>query len=284
MRTIRTSTGDHGAPVVHRTGFTAEVDHAGADRSIAVIEGYLDVVVDYITNQPRSLQKRIGPSEIGIDCSVSILHKLNGDPEPERSKVPWKPTVGTGVHSYLEEAFETWGRSGKDPARWLTERKVTVGTLSGEPLTGSCDLFDLWEQVVIDHKIVGPKMLAKYRKSGPSRQYRVQAHSYGKGWQDYGLTPKLVMIAFLPRDGDLEDSFFWSEPYDRTIAETALARVQGLDTLRRTVGIEKALEAFAGEKCGEAFCSWHKQGWNNQGANPLPDVSTSTDVAGILGL
>ena len=284
MRVLRSTTGDAGADVLHRTGFTAEVDHPHADTAISVIEGYLDVVVDSIVNQPRSLQKRIGPSEIGMDCSVSILHKLNGDPDPDRSKIPWKPTVGTGVHAYLEDAFETWGRSGRDPARFLTERKVTVGTLSGEPLTGSCDLFDLWEQVVIDHKIVGPKMLAKYRKGGPSRQYRVQAHTYGKGWQDYGLTPRLVMIAFLPRDGDLEDAYFWSEPYDRSIAEQALARVQALDTLRLTVGIDKALEAFAHEECGEDFCSWHKRGWNNAGANPRPAISADTGVAGILGL
>lgn len=284
MRTIRSTTGNAGADVLHRTGFTAEVDHAEADRAIAVVENYLDAVVESIVNQPRSLQKRIGPSEIGVDCSVSLLHKLNGDPEPERSKVPWKPTVGTGVHSYLEEAFDRWGRSGRDPSRWLTERKVTVGTLSGEPITGSCDLFDLWEQAVIDHKVVGPKMLEKYRKSGPSRTYRVQGHAYGKGWEDSGIRPNLVMIAFLPREGDLEDAFFWSEPYDRSIAETALNRLQGLDTLRLMVGIEKALEAFASEKCGEAFCSWHKQGWNNQGTNPLPEISTSTDVAGILGL
>lgn len=282
MRTLIRTSGEDGTEVLHPTRHHIEVDHTEADRALAVADGYMDAVVDSIVNQPRSLQAHIGPSEMGVDCSITLLHKLNGDQEPERDKVPWKPTVGTGVHTYLEEAFDRVGRSGRDPLRWLTERKVTVGHIAGKPVTGSCDLFDLWNQAVIDHKCVGDRTGAKYRKSGPSAQYRAQAHLYGKGWEDAGMRPNLVMIVFLPRDGDLEDAFFWSEPYDRTKAEKTIARVHGLEVLRQTVGIEKALEAYAAEKCGHEFCDWHKSGRQNRGRNPRP--APATDVAGLFGL
>lgn len=282
MRTTHRTSGEDGAQVLHRAAHYAEVDHAEADRALAVADGYLDAVVDSILHQPRSLQVRIGPSEIGADCSVTLLHKLNGDPEPARHKVPWKPTVGTATHDYLERAFERWGRTGRDPLRWLTERKVVVGQVAGQDIAGSTDLFDLWNQAVIDHKVVGPKQLAKYRAHGPTRTYRVQAHTYGKGWEDAGIRPNLVVIAFLPRDGDLEDTFFWSEPYDRQIAVQALTRVHQLEVLRQTVGIEAALQAYAAEKCGEAFCAWHKSGWANRGTNPHP--APATDVTGLLAL
>ena len=50
-----------------------------------------------IAHHPRSLQKRIGPSEVGTPCDRRIGYKLLGHTENERGDA-WKPTVGTAVH------------------------------------------------------------------------------------------------------------------------------------------------------------------------------------------
>jgi len=64
-----------------------------------------DVIRGAIANHPRSLQKRIGPSEIGTPCDRRIGYKLLGQEENPRGDA-WKPTVGTAVHGWLEKALE----------------------------------------------------------------------------------------------------------------------------------------------------------------------------------
>ncbi|GEM_PF-1189686 len=241
--------------VDHPVKYALAADHDDHDWATAIAETYLDTIVDSIVNQPRSLQRTIGPSEIGKECDRALLHKLNGDEEPARPDIPWAPTIGTSVHDYLERAFDQASTpQGREPGRWLTEERVEVGTIGRQVITGSTDLYDTWGKAVIDHKIIGASSRKKYRAHGPSHQYRVQAHTYGKGWEDDGFPVRLVMIAFLPREGQLSDSFIWSEPYDRSIAEDALARVNRLETLRATVGIDAALALYS--ECDDRWCPW----------------------------
>lgn len=218
---------------------------------------YLGVIKDGITRHPRSLQKRIGPSEIGRPCDRWILHKLNGDGEPDRGPA-WKPAVGTAVHDQLERWFDAANRHGGEVERaeWITEWEVNVGKIGGTDTTGHSDLFHVPTGTVIDHKIIGPKQLAKYRLHGPSEQYRVQAHLYGKGFtDDGGWGPcRAVAIAFLPRDGELSGAYFWSEPYDPHLAAAAMARANRLHTLLTVVGIDAALAASP--LCDDQWCTW----------------------------
>lgn len=118
---------------------------------------YLAVIHDAILNHPRSLQTAIGPSEIGTPCDRKIAYKLLR--HPERPQPPaWLPTIGTGVHSWLEDAFDQGAyrellASGGDQERWLTETRVTVGYIPGMGfLEGSCDLYDRYTGTVVDHK------------------------------------------------------------------------------------------------------------------------------------
>ena len=120
-----------------------------------------DVIRGAIANHPRSLQKRIGPSEIGTPCDRRIGYKLLGQEENPRGDA-WKPTVGTAVHGWLERAFddvnltkviEKLGRLGDNDLEWITEQSVTVGYLAdGTAITGSCDLYHRPTGTVIDHK------------------------------------------------------------------------------------------------------------------------------------
>jgi len=192
---------------------------------------YLDVIADAIANQPRTLQRSIGPSEIGSPCARRIGYKLLHHKEKE-CPPNWKAFIGTGTHLNLEGVFDRYNLDhyaeldGQE--RFYIETKVSVGEVNGVEVTGSCDLYDRMTGTVVDHKVVGDWMLGNYRKKGPGDQYRIQAHLYGRGWQRAGLPVDTVAIAFLPRNGQLADTYLWSEPYDETIAIGALMRLEGI--------------------------------------------------------
>lgn len=129
-----------------------------------------------IRSNPRSLQRRIGPSEIGHPCLRRVAYTLGGYPEVNSGDVNWKATIGTAVHSWLADVFDKadWAlrttigavapAGGDDgvrqftsldeaaPPRWLVEEKVNTGTLNGDDIDGSTDLFDTWTGTVIDWK------------------------------------------------------------------------------------------------------------------------------------
>jgi hypothetical protein len=214
----------------------------------------MNVITSAMTNHPRSLQKHIGPSEIGIECDKRIIYKLAQVEEPPRGPA-WKPAVGTAVHAQLEQWFS---QANTAPTRWVVEHRVQVGFVGGTPITGSCDLFDVTTGTIIDHKVVGPRQLLNYRRDGPSSQYRIQAHLYGLGYMNDGGwgQPNTVAIAFLPRDGELSKTFFWSEPWNPSIALDALNRLERLNQLRLLLGTEAAVNSSPG--CTSPWCPWCK--------------------------
>ena len=184
-----------------------------------------------INNHPRSLQRTIGPSEVGTPCDHCLAAKLAGWPEPERG-IPWLPTIGTAVHAWIEEAFitseNTRGAQHNGGLRYLTEARVLVGQIDGVDVWGSTDLLDLVIGVTVDWKIVGKSTRTK-AKAGPSEVYRVQADLYAKGWNDAGYRVDHVAIAYLPRDAvSLDDAIWLTAPHDRSRAERALARASAM--------------------------------------------------------
>lgn len=259
----------------YRYQIAAKHDHQDTAETLG--DTLMSNIITAIKHHPRSLQKRIGPSEMGVECSRSILYKLNGDPEPDRG-VGWKPTIGTGVHSWLEDTFNAINADPGHPehGRWLSELKVMVGVVGGQEIWGSVDLFDMWTGTVIDWKIVGNSTLKKYRSTGPSVQYRAQAHLYGQGYANAGQNVNMVAIAFLPREGELTDSFIWTEPWQPGIAAETLQRVDALATLLDTVGIARAIEMF--EPCTDRWCRWCGSG-SSFGARPVP--KTTADLFGL---
>lgn len=208
-----------------------------------------------IANQPRSLQKAIGPSELGMDCTRCLTHKLAGTPEQAQSAA-WLPFVGTAVHEELEAIFirheQTRATLGM-PHRYLPENRVTVGHIGGTPIAGSTDLFDTHTGTVTDWKIVGTNTLRSVKGNGASGQYRKQGMLYGKGWEDAGFTVTTILIYFLPRNAvSLADAIGWSAPYDRNVAEEALAHAERIHNLITTAGLPDALQA-AGPHLGTGF-------------------------------
>lgn len=228
----------------------------GYEQAFETANLLMDTIEEHITAHPRSQQRRIGPSEIGMDCQRRLIHKLAGDIEPERGPA-WKPTVGTACHSQMEQWFgeenQVMGEA-YQLAPYMIEQRVTVGRIGDTDITGSTDLFIPSHATVVDWKFVGPSRLRHYRSKGPSNQYRVQAHLYGKGWAAAGYEVERVMIAFLPRDGVLSDSYFWWESYDPMVAIKALVNANQLHQMIQQDGKEQTLNQFA--PCEDRWCPW----------------------------
>ena len=87
-----------------------------------------------IVGQPRSQQRRIGPSEMGVPCDRRIGYRLAGvDPVNDRGAA-WKPYVGTAVHEQMANIFakaelERFQADNNTSPRWLVEERVSVGEI-----------------------------------------------------------------------------------------------------------------------------------------------------------
>lgn len=176
-------------------------------------------------NAPRSLQKHIGPSQVGTPCARQLAYHLAGFDESRSFIDPWPSIVGTAVHAWLADAMELHNdvlEAAGQPRRWHIEKRVDVGF----GLTGSCDCFDSVTGTVLDWKILGNTQYAKYTKEGPSEVYRTQAHCYGLGYVRAGFDVKRVGIGFFGRAKTLNDLDIWSEPFDLEIALRALKRMK----------------------------------------------------------
>lgn len=219
----------------------------------------LHVIATHIDNHPRSAQTRIGPSEVGGPCPRRIAYKLAGTPEANVRTAPWRPTVGTAVHSWLEQACEAWNAA-HSVERFYLEQKVTVGTIGGVEITGSCDCYDRITATVVDWKVVGPTALRNYKAAKhPGEQYRTQAHLYGRGFVREGLPVDHVAVMFLPQSGELTDAYYWTEPYEEQVALAGLSRADGIATLVAALGLNAPAQLPAVDAhCG--FCPWLVRG------------------------
>lgn len=219
----------------------------------------MDAIRHKITHHPRSLQRRIGPSEIGNPCDRRLGYKLLGQPENPRGDA-WKPTIGTAVHAWLEEALDDDDarllqandyQLGDHDLTWITEKKVVVGYLAdGTEISGSCDAYHRPSRTIIDHKVVGVSSLRDKKANGPGQQYRVQVHLYAAGFVMAGHPVEHVAINFLPQNGNLTDAYWWSEPFDFAIAADAITRLRAIEAHITATGGVDGLHAT------EAWCAW----------------------------
>lgn len=214
-----------------------------------------------IEDHPRGKQREIGPSEIGHPCDRWITYKLSDTPEVPKSRDKWRPTVGTAVHSWLADAFEELDarlRAATGSPVWLVEDGVLVGSLTdGEDIWGSCDLFAVPWKTTVDWKIVGKSTLDAVRRSNdPGPQYRIQAHSYGRGWVNAGYEVETVAVFYLPASGTLDQAVWWEEPYDESVCTQALQRLDRLQDVVGEFGVAApSLVQPTGFKCG--WCPWY---------------------------
>lgn len=222
-------------------------------------------VRDAILNSPRSLQVKIGPSEIGNPCARRIAYKITGQPEVNTRGVAWKPFVGTAIHEQMATimAAAEIKRFQDDPdatPRWRVEERVTVGQINGVDITGNADLYDQHRGVVYDWKFVGNRALEKYRANGPGEQYRTQAHLYGRGFASQGLPVHHVAVVFMTRDGEFKDRVLWHEPYDEQVAIDALERASTIAGAMELLGAADALALIPATESWCGNCPYFKAG------------------------
>ena len=175
---------------------------------------------DFANTRPRSLQKEVGPSQLGNPCDHCLAAALAGW-EKREEKTPWLPLIGTAVHELLlkPEVFPTA----------MLEHRVTVGRVGGVDVDGNADLFDVTTGTVVDLKIVGATTLNEARRHGSKEQYKAQINLYGRGFAAQHFVVLHTCIAYLPRNSmSLSDAFFDVRPYDEGIAVAALERANRL--------------------------------------------------------
>lgn len=234
-----------------------------------------EILTAHQQGQARSLQRKIGPSEIGEPCDRALAYRLAEiPPVANDDPLKWAPLVGTWGHEGLATALDDANkRLGRE--RYLVERRVTVSEALG--IHGVTDAYDMDEDEVIDWKFVGKTRRDHYRRHGPGGTYRIQAHLYARGWELAGFTPRTVRIVFLPKWSHLlTDLHEWSEPYDRDVAIEALERLHRTQTLLDVLDARNkpdglALVAATPGDDGCRYCKWHRP-WPSSGAGPADET------------
>jgi hypothetical protein len=181
--------------------------------SDAWAEGYgaelKGIVTRYASQQPRSVQRHLGPSELGHECDRQVVAKMAGSKITNHVADPWASIMGTAGHAYVADAF-SWDNTHNDYLRWLTEARVTPDP-GPDPHPGTADLYDCFNRCVVDHKFQGETTRARLKRSGPPRHYYVQLLLYRQGYLNLGLPVERVVIASWPRTkSTLDDMYVWS--------------------------------------------------------------------------
>lgn len=183
----------------------------------ALRQRIIGFMVDASNNSERSLQKAIGPSEIGHPCPRNVAFKIAGvTPNPNHID-PLPSILGVAFHSWMESHL---------PSDWLPESKVRVTST----LSGHSDAFDTRTSTVVDWKLLGRTAHQKWLSGEVKTVYRVQAHSYGLGFLNGGRRPERVAVAAFCKSKPLTDMYLWSEPWNPAIAQKALNRLAQIRT------------------------------------------------------
>lgn len=227
-------------PPLHPDNMQVGADPAVMRREVEAI------FIDAYRNAPRSLQRAIGPSELGTPCARKLAYRLADAPE-HNERDGWRPTVGTATHAWIADALAEYNMKHHDQlgfSRYLIECQVEVGEVNGVPVRGSADCYDRVTGEVIDWKVVGATTLKSVRRASrlapgiSKRGYRVQAHLYGRGFVARGLPVHGVNIAYLPSSGELREAHWQREPYAESIATEAIARADAVARAMEAAGPE----------------------------------------------
>jgi hypothetical protein len=197
----------------------------------------------------RSLQKAIGPSEIGHPCPRNVAFKLAGVTKQPNRIDPLPSILGTAFHSWMETHLPA--------GEWLPERKVAVTAT----LSGHSDAYHAPSRTVVDWKMLGRTAHQKWLAGEVKTVYRVQAHAYGLGFVNAGLPVDRVAVAVFCRAKPLTDLYVWSEPWNPELARRALERLEILKTYVTASGANDAnrqpllrVEPYACDDC--FFCDF----------------------------
>lgn len=241
----------------HATCLMVE-EPTGDDPFSVMLKGRLTEIIRwYDSENPRSKQQAIGPSEIGDPCDRRIAYRLADVPTINNWMDPWAGIVGTALHTWLEDAVSSWCQVFASD-EWKTETTLHLN----EFIEGHSDLYNTKHKTVIDWKSASKDVIRTSQLHGPSVGYMIQTHLYGYLFEEAGHPVERVALVFLPRAGWLSDMYVWSAPYDRSVAMNALNRLYGiaqqivdLDVLTQSHRWEQ-IDHQPGKGCG--YCPWYE--------------------------
>lgn len=163
------------------------------------------IVYEHAAQSPRTLQKTLGPSEIGHQCDRHIVAKLAGIEATNHIVDPWASIVGIALHAWEAEALRG-DNERYNYVRWLAEFRVHPHP--DHPGTG--DAYDFFETCCVDWKNLGDTTLNELRTKGPPQHYYIQLLAYAHGFRLMGLPVKRVVIAAMPRTkSTLDNMYVW---------------------------------------------------------------------------
>lgn len=211
-----------------------------------------EIILNHIANQKRSLQREIGPSELGTPCLRCLGRKLIHPASSitlEDPATKWMPFIGTSVHAQLERVFDQLDG-------YEAEQSVYVGQIGeNRSIYGSIDLWDATNRATIDWKVVGNSTLEHARRHGPSQQYLIQASLYGLGKMREAdetgkpdLMPQRSCIYYLPRNAP---SLFAGYPFETRF--DPYPGLWALDRARIIIALHGRIQAEQGDQCAEAW-------------------------------
>jgi hypothetical protein len=171
------------------------------------------LVSDYAARAPRSLQKHLGPSELGEECDRQVVFKMAGTlAKTNNVSDPWASVMGTAGHAWVEGMYH-WDNARRvslgGVPRWIPEQRVTPDP-GASPHPGTADLYDIPWQSLVDHKFLGDSSRAKLVSRGPKRVYKVQLLLYRRGYQVMGLrVDRIVLLAWPRTKSSLDELYVW---------------------------------------------------------------------------
>jgi hypothetical protein len=183
-----------------------------------------DFVLSLISNKrsKRSLQKAVGPSEIG-GCRAQVWHRLFSTRPTNPDTLELAASIGTAFHDWLEKRVERL-----DPFR---ERYMTELEVTHDGLMGHVDLYDSVDHEVVDWKTTTKSKLTSKSHPWPSDQQRMQVQLYGYLLTCNDWLVETVTLVGFPKDGNENQIQIHSEPYDPDLALRGIAWLRELETL-----------------------------------------------------
>lgn len=171
-------------------------------------------------SRERSLQVKLGPSELGVACERQLGYRIMGLQGPNLDMAdPWAGFVGSSIHHRTEESIRRYQAAHPLAPKWNIEEEVRIvpGLIEGH-----ADLNR--DNILVDEKSAGKTVMAAVKKEGPSLKYKVQIMLYAYGLRLQGRPIDTVALVFVPREGYLRDMWVWAAPYDEPLALEYIAR------------------------------------------------------------
>lgn len=195
------------------------------------------MLVNSERDDPRSQQKQVGPSGLGNPCWHCLGCMLAELPKQETNEYAWAKIKGHALHGFMADLIDK--QPGND---YLTEHRVTVGDVGDKTITGSADLFDIPEGVVVDWKFLGTKSMSKVARGVIKPEYLVQPNLYGLGFENEGYRVTSTLLMFIPVDSPkLADAVPCHRPYDRGTAEKAMHHANNIWNLIQRDGVNHVI-------------------------------------------